>query len=399
MENETEKIGQVEATDKMAESLFSDELYSNPRHQVGIEMADRIEVPTPTETVEKPSEQAQTEAKVSDFDINKYVKEEFGFDSAEVAKQQLEKWRKAEKEPKPEIKKEEIKFANAESEVLYNAILAGDKKKATELLKKQEQIEEAANLSPLEQIKLDLQYKNGKYTKEDIEDIIEEKYSYPRKPVERDDELPEEYQERVSAYEKEVAKIDRRIKRDGLEAVENLQKHKTDLVLPDINGSKAGYEQWVQQQKDLQADEEKAHQSYLDALEKDSGFEGFKTAYKDKEVEVPIEYKLTEQENKDLTNRFKNGFDADEYFAKRWFVEEDNKVVGFKVADQKADIYLLENKQAIFDKIAQDSAARAIDAYLKGEKNINFNSSNDKVQAENTFKALDDRLTQKLWGD
>jgi hypothetical protein len=408
MPNETEQLGQFEASDKMAESLFSEELYSTaPRHQSGVEVAEKVESPevkpqeqkTEVAAEVKPTETAP-ETKVTDFDINKYVKETFGFDSAEVAKEQVEKWRKAEKEPKPKAEPEKPKFANEESEVLYNALLTGDKKKATELLKKQEQIEDAANLSPLEQIKLDLQYKNQKYTKEDIEDIIEEKYSYPRKPSQRDDELDDEFAERESAYNKEVAKIDRRIKRDGVEAVENLQKHKTDLVLPDITGSKANYEKWLQQQKDLQAEESQSHQAYLEALEKDySNFKGFSTTYKDKEVEVPIEFKPTEQELKELKDTFANDFNEDEFFANRWIKTENDKVVGFNVALQMEDKYLLENKQKVFDKIAQDSAARAIAAYLKGEKNINFGSSKDKIQAENVQRALDERLTSKLWGD
>lgn len=408
MATENETLEQVSASDKMVNSLFSDELYSAPKVELGISVADKIEVPaaevkpeqdleiTPEPTKETP---APTETKVPEFDVNKFIKDEYGFDSKEVAKEQIEKWRKAEKEPKPKAEPEKPSFANTESETLYNAFITGDKKKVTEILRKQEEIENVAELSPVEQIKLDLKFRNPKYTKDDIQDVIEEKYSYPNQPVQRDDELDSEFQSRAEAHKKEVAKIDRRISRDGLEAVENLQKHKTDLVLPDINGSRADYDKWVQQQKDLQAEDAKAHKSYLTALENSSKFEGFKTMYKDKEVEVPIEYKSTDEEDKQLINRFKEGFDADEFFAKRWIKEENNKVVGFNVSQQKQDVYVLENFQKIIDKVAQDSATKALTAYWEKEKNIKFKSPNDRVNGEDALKSLDDKLTTKLFPD
>lgn len=399
-DEQTAVLDKPEASDKIAERLYSDELYTAPRHTPETAPAEKVEVPEVKQEeaqkaeVEAPKETAAEETKLPDFDINKFIKEEYGFDSKEVAKEQIERWRKAEAEPK-EKEPTKPKFDNEESERLYNAIVGGKKTEAFEILKKQAELEKAAELPPLEQIKLDLQYKNPKFTKEDIEDVVEERYSYPKKP----EDYEEDYDEKIRAYEKEVAKIDRRIKRDGLEAVENLQKHKSDLVLPDINSQAAAeFQKFQQQQKELEAEENKARESYKAALDKDySSFKGYTTGYKDKEVEVPIEYKPTEQELKQLKDKFANDFDADEYFANRWIKTENNKVVGFNVPLQMEDIHLLENKQKIFDKIASDAAARAVAAYLANEHNINFNSSNDKVP-DTKGQSFEERIASKLFG-
>lgn len=81
----------------------------------------------PQETVDKNEDNTAV-------DYNVFIKEQFGFDSVEVAKEQINKW----KEMKPS---QEITFANDESKKLAEAILAGKKNEVLDILSKQQSIE------------------------------------------------------------------------------------------------------------------------------------------------------------------------------------------------------------------------------------------------------------------
>lgn len=389
----------TQITDDMVSQIYSDEPIKVPAENSrsnGVNL-DSVNISGQPE-VKPPEEPAQPEIIAEkpkpEFDPNAYIKENFGFDNFESAKEQIERWRKAEAEPKPEQK--EMQFANEDSKLLYLALQAGENDVVYNILNKQRELAKASELAPIEQIRMDLKLSHPKYSKEDIDDLIEEKYGLPEKNF---DEYDDNYEDQKKVYDKQVAKIERKIKRDADVALENLQKQNQGIALSDIKQSAEQYQEFLNQQQELADWQQKAQDSYYDALEKNySGFKGFNTAYKDKAVEVPVEYKPTEQELKDLKSRFSYGFDADDYFAKRWFDIDGDKVVGFKVADQMADIYLLENKQKIFDKIAADAAARTLDAYQRGEKNINLNSQmSGKVTGYQAAKTADDFLTEKLW--
>lgn len=389
---------EIAVSDEAVNNIFSDNPIPAPIQTEFIEDAivltdkgnDEPIVTQPGKVIEK----------LPEFDEANYIKEKWGFDSPDVAKETIQKWRTAEAQPKAETKPEPIKFANPESEKLFNLIQEGNVKEAMRIYQKQEEIEAAEKMPAIEAIKLDLKNKKQHYSNEDIQDIVDEKYAIPTKPVQGNEELDSEFQERMNAYDMSVAKVNRRIERDGKEAVSELQKQKIDLILPDINGSVAKNQELLHQQEELQKQNALAKANYLTALDKDySNFTGFKTVYKDKDVEIPIEYKPTEQELKDLKNTFTNGFDADDFFASRWIKTDGDKVVGHNIAQQMEDYYLLTNKQKVFDKISSDAHAKALDEFMKGEKRMKFNEGySDRIAQPSVNQKVEEQLTGNLWG-
>jgi hypothetical protein len=388
--------GLVEVTDKISDSIWGETPRIAPKEDVNAEpQAEPISVIQPASVAEP-----QPDNKVADFDINKYFKDELNFDSVEVAKEQINKWKQLEAQPPKEP--EPIKFGNEDSEKVFNLLKEGKVADALKIYQKQQEIENADKLPAIDAVRLLIKNKNEDYNADDINDIIEERYSYPKEPVQGADELDNEFQERMKNYEASVKKIDRRIERDAKEAVRELQQFKKDLVFPDINNGGADYQRFLKEQEELQTKNQQAIQNYKQVLDKDySSFNGYETAYKDKDVNIPISYKPTEQEVKSLKEKFANDFDADEYFANRWIKTENDKVVGHNVKQQMADVYLLENQQKVFDRIASEAYTKAIDTFMKNEKNIKITDGGSGIidKGLQNQRELDERVTKKLWGD
>lgn len=388
-----------ERTDVVVDDAIANNIWGdNPAPQP-------VQQPAPVEPPKNEPAQPQptqpTSPQVPTFDVNAYLKENFGFDSPDVAKETIEKWRKAESEPKQPLEPTKPTFANEESERVFNLLKEGKAPDAIKYYNKLAEIDNAEKLQPIDAIKLNLKYKNEHYSPADIDDVIEEKYVLPKKPKESDFTDDEEYKESLAQYEKDAAKVQRRIERDSKDAIKELQQSKKDLVLPDINNDSANYKAFLKQQEDLQKEEDAIKSNYKQVLKNDSGkFDAYTTVYKDKDVEVPISYKPTEEELKSLENKFENDFDADEFLAQRWFKMDGDKVVGHNIQQQKADVYLLENRQKIFDRIASDAYNKAIDNFIKKEKNINFKQENPVPDEAilNKQQALDKQLTDNLWG-
>jgi hypothetical protein len=61
-------------------------------------------------------------------------------------------------------------------------------------------------------------------------------------------------------------------------------------------------------------------------------------------------------------------------FAERW-VNEDGTL---KAAQIIEDRYLLANKDKIFQKLSEEAATKAIDAYIKGKKNIDIKETHQQ---------------------
>ena len=314
------------------------------------------------------------------FDEAQYIKNTFGWDNAETGKVELARLRALEKQP--------VTFANEESERAFNYLKGGKLEDLHGLLDKKIKLSKADTLEAKNAIALHLQATNPHYTDQDVQDVLEERYPQPRQPKQGAEEDPAEFEIRTAEWKAEVDKINRRINRDSLAAKEDLKKLHSELVLPDINRVDPKLAQQAAQ-KELEA--QQSRERYLASLESEfTKAEGFKTTYKDKEVEIPLSYGITAEEKIAYKEKLKN-IDLREYFGPRWFNEDGTP----KVNTMIEDLYLLENKDKVVQKFANDAGSKRMDAYLKGKKNIDLGGKG----TEGAFQPSNKEATEKALGE
>jgi hypothetical protein len=109
----------------------------------------------------------------------------------------------------------------------------------------------------------------------------------------------------------------------------------------------------------------------LETLEKEYNlFDGFKVTAKDEDVEVAVAYAPTADEKLALKAELEN-FNADEFLGSLW-IDENSK---FNTQQAMADLYLLKNKERVFQKIANEAVAQFKVGLIKAKKNINLTST------------------------
>lgn len=342
----------------------------------------KIETATTQETVvEKKEEVVETktepivETKVEDsniVDADKYVKENFGWDSIELGKKEISELRERVKE---------LDLPNDESKKILSYIRNGETKKLYQFLHEQEQVERltTADLSDkniaAELVKFGIANKNKNLTKDEVEFLFNERFSIPAKPIQGDD-LDEDYNSKLEAWKNQVANIEKRLVIEGKLAQPELEQLKSKLVLPDI--------QPQQQEKQLSQEEldaaKKFDEVYLNSVNDSlKNFNGFSVKVKNEAVglpEISIPYVAIDSEKNSLSQELadfaKNGYNSNSMFAPEW-VNQDGTINTRRVAE---DRYLLKNRDRILQKVAEEAATKGVEAYIKGKKNIDITQTN-----------------------
>jgi hypothetical protein len=320
-----------------------------------------------TNTTEAKPEEKPEEEIVDEFE---YLAKQTGYktwDEINQAKARLEELEKNANKPY------ERKFANEESKKLAEAWESGDTEKAWEYLDKQRRLSKAKDTSAEDAIKMHLREANPHYNTEDIQDIFEERYSMPTKPIKGIDEADDEFQARMADYNTRVAKVNRAIERDGFAAKQELGKMVTQLVPPEIQ--KQATQDEAAAQKAL-ADRKVFLEGYVKAVPKGmESFNGFATKFKDDTVEIPIEFKADAEEKGNLQKMLEtwatHNLDANVIFKDVWA----NKDGSINIQQVAEDLYLLMNRDKIFQKIANESGNKRLNHQMKINKNITINSN------------------------
>lgn len=314
------------------------------------------------------------------FDEPVFLKNNFGWDTVDAGKSEIERLRNIEKqyqEIQNTTQHQQIKFDDPESEKVFNYIKDKRTKELYQYLDTQERLSAVDSLSSQDKIKLSLQLQNKHYKPEDVNDIWEEKYSLPSKPIKEDDESDIEYQSRVNQYQATVDKVNRRIDRDAYDAAQQLQKMKSEIILPDIKTGKDTNEAAGLSQEDL-AKLQATRDIYLQKLESDfKTFSGFKSTFKDKDVEFEVNYSVPENEQAAYKEKLKN-FDLVSYFESRWWNQDGTP----KVNQMMEDLYQLENKEKVFQKFVTDAAGQRLEQHVKLKKNIHINNGGSSSQQD-----------------
>lgn len=353
--------------------------------------------PEPKVDPAKPEQQATPDKPVVTPDADEivdeleYLEKQTGYkswDEVKAVKAQLEELKSKAQTPA------EIKFANEQSKKLFEAWAEGKEDDVFSFLDTKRKLSKAADLPAAEAIKLHLAQTNPHYKSEDVEDVFEERYSVPKKPVQKADEDVEDFNERMTEYNTRVAKVARAIERDGVAAKADLAARITQLVPPEISKK-----QEAQGPSQEVLEGRKAFiEGFVKSLPKElENFKGFNTLFKDEEVEIPVSYGILPEEIKAYQTKleaFANAnLDTNTLFTERW-LNKDGTINASKAA---ADLYVLDNLDKILSKVATETGNQRMKAKLKQASNIKVDGETKVVTMDKTQKGSQAEAIDNLW--
>ncbi len=325
---------------------------------------------TATQTIVEENKQPDT------VDYSAFVKETFGFESVDEIKSAIDEYKVLKSTPKTEVE-----FSNEISKNLYQALLEGKEAEVYSYLAEKQKVDRLANLevtdakSGLEILAAKLANQYKELTPDEIEYKLSKQYRIPEQPVRDDYDTDEDYERKLSAWQKEKSLVEKEIIVDAKIAKPEIAK--IELVLPDV--LKSSEKQATQQEQGVQVDPA-VRQKYLETLEKEYNlFDGFKVAAKDEDVEVVVTYAPTNEEKLALKNVLEN-FNADEFLGSMWISDEGK----FNTKQAMEDLYLLQNKEKVFQKIANEAVSQFKVGLIKAKKNINLTSTSGGAYQGNT---------------
>lgn len=284
-------------------------------------------------------------------------------------------------EVKPtEVKKEDphaLKFANEESEKLFNLLKEGKQEEVYKVLAEQNKL---ATAEGAEAIKLQLQYQNKDFSSDDINELFNERYEMPEKPV-QDLETDEEFAAKIEKYEREVKKVENRISRDAKPAKTELLKLQKEIVLPDIPVSIQSKEPT---QEELDAQKEWVEKFSLQVDDGLSKFGGYNTTFKAKvnneEVELQAAYVPTDKEKETLKPIVAlAGTDAGAFMQKLGWVDDKGNINTQKITH---DLPMILSREEVLSKILSEGATKMGKEMVKSIKNVDVSgkpSSNGEL--------------------
>lgn len=309
------------------------------------------------------------------FDESEYLKTNFGWESAESAKAELERLRGLEKTPR-----EDLKFANDESKRIFDLIKSGKTKEVRDYLDRQDRLDRLTtyDLSKADQaadiLKAHLQFKNPDLTPREIDRIISRKFTFPTKPANNLDLTPEENQAAIQEWENKVREVEEDMIIEAKLVRPELAAFKSELVLPDIHHVDPAAAE--AQQKELQ-EWQTNRANYLKLLNDDlKNFTGYSVKYKDNDVEFAVPYGVQPEELTALKGELSD-FNRDKFLDERWF-DKDGKP---RIAEIASDIYFLKNRDKILQKMVNESAAQLLVQVKKQRANITVGT-----QPQGTFQ-------------
>jgi hypothetical protein len=366
---------------------FSDE--AAPQVQQQVEVA-----PTATNepNIEQESAQVNQEnqnSAPSSFDPNSYFKEKFGFDTVDEAEQAFSRLIEENQ------RTTQFEFKDDVSKTLFDAIKEGKADDVYEVLNQQKRLEKLTTSElnaeiAAEIVKTNIKNKHKSLSDEDVELLFYDQFFVPLKPEQGYDESDDDYAAKVNQWQSQVDYTERRLMIEAKVLKPEIEKLRSEITLPDIYNESG-------RQAESQAEFEimqEARSIYERTLDSDfQSFNGFNVSVKDEDVEIPISFNVAEEERLAMKNDLED-FDTDLYFENRWFNKEGKP----NVQQIMADKYLLENREKIFSKIANEAASQRLLAHLKKNGNININQTPTPQGAKPDLNGIEaERLRMAEW--
>jgi hypothetical protein len=368
---------------------FSDE--NAPQVQQQVEVA-------PTATNEPNNEQQSAQVNQEDqnlvsqpsvFDPNSFIKERFGFDTVDEAEEAFSRLIEENE------RNTQFQFKDDVSKTLFDAIKEGKADDVYEVLNQQKKLEKLINSElnyeiAAEIVKTNIKNKHSSLSNEDVDLLFYDQFFVPLKPEQGYDESDDDYAAKVSQWQSQVDYTERRLMIEAKVLKPEIEKLRSEITLPDIY-NESGREAESQAEFEIM---QEARSIYEKTLDSDfQSFNGFNVSVKDEDVEIPISFNVAEEERLAMKNDLED-FDTDLYFENRWFNKEGKP----NVQQIMADKYLLENREKIFSKIANEAASQRLLAHLKKNGNININQTPTPQGAKPDLNGIEaERLRMAEW--
>lgn len=324
------------------------------------------QVVTPTPPVEATSPVEEEEI----IDPNEWLKREYGVDNADIIRQEREELKKL-RETKPE----EIKFENEDSKRVLELLKQGKIKDVVDIYSTQEQLNkftsgEVTKDSAADIIKLGMQLSNKLLTKDEIDFDYNQNYGIPKQPVQKDTETDDDFAERMEVWNERVKTVEMKKIIDAKKAIPQLEQLKTKIVFPEFEKPQQATNN--EPSPESIAAMQKIRDNFLQQLESNySKVEGYTTLVKDESVEIPIQFKIPDDQKLAIKGRLEQGMKIDDYIGDRWFDVNGNP----KIDQIITDIFELENRDKIHAGIANAAASKRLEEYIKTAKNVDINKT------------------------
>ena len=375
---------------KLAEGYnpFSDE--NVPQVQQAVEVA-------PTATNDEPSNEQQSAQTIQNdepkqeqtssqsFDPNQFVKERFGYETVEEAENEFKKLKE----------NTSFQFKDDISKTLFDAIKEGKADDVYEVLNQQKRLEKLTTSElnseiAAEIVKTNIKNKHKSLSDEDVELLFYDQFFVPLKPEQGYDESDDDYAAKVNQWQSQVDYTERRLMIEAKVLKPEIEKLRSEITLPDIY-NESGREAESQAEFEIM---QEARSIYERTLDSDfQSFNGFNVSVKDEDVEIPISFNVSEEERLAMKNDLMD-FDSDSYLENRWFTKDGKP----NIQQIMADIYLLENREKIFSKIANEAASQRVLAHIKRNGNININQTPTPQGAKPDLNGIEaERLRMAEW--
>lgn len=340
-----------------------------------------------TQPVEEKKDEEQQQNSTNQIDYNAFIKEQFNFENVDEAKAEIENLRKL-KDQKPQFE-----FVNEDSKKLYEAFSSGKEDDIYNYLSKKKEVERLSSAEVNEQtaldiLKLSIKSKNEDLTNTEVDFLLKKQYSFPKEPKQGLDELDDDFEARMNDWKEQVAEKKQEMIINAKLAKKEIEQLKSTIQLPT-------YEQKVESSidpKELAKQEQlyKEFQSELAATVKN--YQGINVKTKCEDAEILLTFSPKDDEKQQLQTKL-NDFNVDDYFSPRWMTQ-DGKINSQKMMD---DIYWLENKEAILQKIANESAAQMSLHIRQKNSNLKLNTDPTPTIPNTEVQQQRDALVKGIW--
>lgn len=330
-------------------------------------------VPAAAETATASAEQQQPAAEIPAanadeiLDEDDFIRRVTGGLGMDEFKTKWEQLNKPQEQPTPQ----EIQWANEDSKRFFDLLKEGKEDDVYNFLNQKKQLErlekydvaDATQAGEILRANLQFKYKDTLSTQE-IDRLYNKQYAMPAQPAQTLDQTDEEYAGTVQAWEDQVKERQMDMIIEAKMTKPELSKLRSQIVLPDIQKQVA---QQGPTQEEL-ADLEAKRNAYLGAIESSyQNFKGFTVTAKDGEVQMPISYSVSPEEIA-ATKQTISDFNVNEFFGSRWFDDKGTP----NVTLMQEDLYLLANRDKIFNKIATEAFTQMKAHLIKTQNNINL---------------------------
>jgi hypothetical protein len=311
-------------------------------------------------------------------DADEWLKTQFGWDNADSAKAEIEELRKLRETASSPA---DIEFANEQSAKFFKLLQEGKEDDLYSFLENKKRIDRlaAADLNSstaAEIIKLNMAQKYKDLTPSEIEYKFNKDFGIPSRPVQKDIETDEEYQERVSAWDSKVKDIETEMLIEAKLAKPELEKYKSELVLPEIQ-FEAANQSYEPSQEELAALEAQINSFKQNAQAALKSFDGFSVSVKDEEVEIPLSYAVSDERSvvsAQLERFADSNFDANTILAERWLKEDGKGSYELNTNQIIRDLTLLQSEGKVNQKFVNDAAAKRLAEHIKRTSNVTVTS-------------------------